>query len=183
MIIDLRMTHPELPVICDPSHIAGNTKYVASITQKAMDLCYDGLMIESHIHPNEALSDAQQQLTPSALKKLINSLSFTHDVMNDIEHLELLRLREKIDSIDSQLVELLSFRMMVVKQMAEYKQQEKIPILQLRRWHDIIESRLRQADSLNLNADFVKSLLEIIHLEAIRIQSMEHKNSDKDFGF
>ncbi len=177
LVIDLRTLHPEIPVICDPSHIAGNTKYISAIAQKAMDLCYDGLMIESHIHPSEALSDAQQQVTPATLKKIIHTLSYNYNVINDIEHLELLKLREQVDSIDSQLIELLSFRMNIVKQMAEYKQQHKIPILQLRRWHEIMTSRIKQAENLQLNTSFVKSLLEIIHLEALRILSDEHNKN------
>jgi len=175
LVIDLRTLHPEIPVICDPSHIAGNTKYVAKIAQKALDLCYDGLMIESHINPAVALSDAQQQLTPLKLNKLLNNLSFCQK-QADIEHLELLRLREKIDSIDNQLIELLSQRMEVVRQMALYKKKNSIPILQLKRWKEIMDSRLKKAEDLNLNHDFVKLLLEAIHLEAIRVQSEENKS-------
>ncbi|GAB4459473.1 MAG: bifunctional 3-deoxy-7-phosphoheptulonate synthase/chorismate mutase type II [Bacteroidales bacterium] len=174
LVIDLRTLHPEIPVICDPSHIAGHTKYVGKIAQKALDLCYDGLMIESHINPTVALSDAQQQLTPQKLNKLLNNLTYCHK-QGDIEHLELIRLREKVDSIDNQLIELLSQRMEVVRQMAHYKKNNNIPILQLKRWKEIIDTRLKKAEELNLNDDFIKLLLEAIHLEAIRVQSEEKK--------
>ncbi len=175
LVIDLRTLHPEIPVICDPSHIAGNTKYVGQIAQKALDLCYDGLMIESHINPEVALSDARQQLTPLKLHKLLNSLSYCQK-QAEMEHLELLRLREKIDSIDIQLIELMGQRMDVVRQMAQYKKHHNIPILQLKRWKEIIDSRTKKAEELRLNEDFVKLLLEAIHLEAIRVQSEENKS-------
>lgn len=173
LVIDLKTLHPEIPIICDPSHIAGNTKFIKNIAQKAIDLCYDGLMIETHINPQTALSDAQQQLTPNTLHKLLNTLTYCKE-QTEIEHIDLIRLREKIDSIDIQLIELLSQRMEVVRQMAEYKKHHHIPILQLKRWKEIIDTRTKKAEELQLNEDFVKLLLEAIHLEAIRIQSEEN---------
>jgi len=170
LVIDLKTQYPEIPIIADPSHIAGNTKYIYKIAQKALDLCYDGLMLETHINPSEALSDAQQQLSPAKLIQLLDKLNFCN-AKNEIEHLELIRLREKIDSIDNQLIELLSQRMEVVRQMAQYKKDHQISILQLKRWREIIESRLQKADELGLNKEFIKLMLEAIHLEAIRIQS------------
>lgn len=175
VVIDLRTKHSEIPVICDPSHIAGNAKYVKQIAQKALDLCYDGLMIESHINPKIALTDAKQQLTPKHLHNLINSLSYCYNKGN-VENIELLRLREKIDSIDTQLMELMVQRMDIVRQMAKYKKHHNIPILQLKRWKEIIDSRNKKAEELNLNKNFIKSLLEAIHLESIRIQSEENKS-------
>lgn len=174
LIIDLKTQHSEIPIIADPSHIAGNTKYITQIAQKALDLCYDGLMIEVHINPSKALSDAQQQLTPTKLFQLLNNLNFCNP-KNEIEHIELIRLREKIDSIDNQLIELLSQRMEVVRQMAHYKKSHNISILQLKRWREIIESRILKAEELKLNKEFIKLMLEAIHLEAIRIQSEENK--------
>ncbi len=168
--IDLRTQFSNLPIICDPSHIAGHTRYISMIAQKAMDLCYDGLMIESHINPKEALSDSKQQLTPSELLLLLKRLIICNN-KNVGEQIELLKLREKIDSIDMQLLELLHYRMEIVKELSTLKKQHQLPILQLERWREIIHSRLKKAKELNMNTDFIKALLEIIHLEAIRIQS------------
>lgn len=177
LIIELKTRFPNLPIICDPSHIAGNSKYVFEIAQKAMDLCFDGLMIETHIRPKEALSDHQQQITPQLLKKIIEKLIICNN-KEQSEHLELIKLREQIDSIDMQLLELLSYRMKIVKQMAEHKKHHNISVLQIKRWKEIIESRISKAEQLEMNTQFIKSLLEIIHLEAIRIQSETKKNKD-----
>lgn len=179
IVIDLRMLHPEIPIICDPSHIAGKKDLVSGIAQKAMDLCYDGLMIESHCCPEKALSDKQQQLTPLELQHLIHSLILCN-TESDKEHIELVRLREKIDSIDYQLLELLAQRMNVVRQMAEYKRKHNISALQLKRWKEIINTRLQRAKDLNMNLNFVKQMLEIIHIEALKIQENEKNKNSSD---
>ncbi|MCX7863011.1 MAG: bifunctional 3-deoxy-7-phosphoheptulonate synthase/chorismate mutase type II [Bacteroidales bacterium] len=177
LIIDLKTQHSYFPVICDPSHIAGNTRYILPIAQKAMDLCYDGLMIETHIKPNEALSDNNQQLTPVQLKNLLDKISYCGN--NDtVKHLELIKLREKVDSVDMQLLELLHYRMEIIKEMSAYKKHHQLPILQLQRWKQIVSSRLRKAKELNMNPNFIKSLLEIIHMEALRIQSEENTENN-----
>ncbi len=179
LIIELKTHFSNLPIICDPSHIAGNTKYVFEVSQKALNLCYDGLMIETHIKPKESLSDSQQQITPAQLKKFLTNLTIcTNKELN--EHLELIKLREQVDSIDMQMLELLNYRMKLVEKMARYKKHHKISILQLKRWKEIIDSRQNRAKQLNMNLSFIKSLLEIIHMEAIRIQSdiLKRKNNN-----
>ena len=178
LIIDIRLNYPKIPIIVDPSHMAGNTKYIKELTQKAMDLCYDGIMIETHIKPQNALSDANQQLHPKKLIKILNEINYCQQNKSE-QYLELYRLREKIDSIDFQLLELLSQRMNVVRQMAKYKKNNNIPILQIQRWREIISTRFIRAEQLGLNKDFIKNLLDAIHLEAIRIQSEENKKGDK----
>jgi chorismate mutase len=177
LIIELKTRFPKLPIFCDPSHIAGDAKFIFEISQKALDLCYDGLMIETHINPKEALSDKQQQITPNNLKKILLNLTICSNKDNK-EHLELIKLREQVDSIDMQLLELLSYRMKIIKQMAKYKKHNNLSVLQLKRWKEILESRLNKAKQLGMNQQFIKSLLDVIHIEAIRIQS-ERLNKKK----
>jgi chorismate mutase len=107
---------------------------------------------------------------------LLNKLQYCNTI-EDKRHLELIRLREKADSIDMQLLELLHYRIEIIKQMSAYKRQHQIPILQLKRWRETVHSRIKRARELNMNPDFIKALLEVIHMEAIRIQSEEHSES------
>lgn len=174
LAIELKTRMPNIPVICDPSHIAGDTKYIADISQKALDLAFDGLMIESHINPKEALSDKNQQLTPIKLKNMLASLKFRHTHLNDHDFIDQLdTFRGKIDSIDMQLLELLLQRMKVVEELGYYKSNNNVSIFQLRRWKQIIETRLEYGVRLGLSIDFIKNLLHLIHEESIKTQSEE----------
>ena len=168
--IDLKTKLPKLPIINDPSHIAGNTKFIAEIIHKAIDINFDGLMIETHITPQKALSDSKQQITPEQLKKLLETFNFKKDgnLNNTIAELDL--LREKIDSIDKQMLELLSKRMQIIEQIGEYKQNNNIAVFQLRRWKEIINQRIEFGEELKLPAEFIKQILEIIHKESIMRQ-------------
>ena len=174
LAIELKTRMPNIPVICDPSHIAGDTKYISEIAQKALDLAFDGLMIESHINPKEALSDKNQQLTPARLKNLLGTLQFRHILLNDHDFIDQLdSFRGKIDSIDMQLLELLLQRMKVVEELGHYKSNNNVSIFQLRRWKEIIETRLEYGVKLGLSIDFIKNLLHLIHEESIKTQSEE----------
>jgi len=170
--IELMIRFPELSVICDPSHISGNTKYIKEISQKAFDLSFNGLMIESHCCPKEALSDKKQQLEPFELFNLLNELQYRKDKLTNGEINILESYRSKIDSIDFQLLELLSQRMNIVEEIGEYKSHNNLSILQLRRWKHIIESRLEYGNKLNLDSVFIKNILKIIHDESIKKQAI-----------
>ncbi len=169
--IELMTRFPGLPILCDPSHIAGNTKYIKEISQKAFDLTFDGLMIESHICPKEALSDKKQQLLPIDLKLLLDSLQFRQSNVDNVLLDKLDSFRSKIDSIDFQLLELLSQRMKVVEEIGGYKSHNNLSILQLRRWKHIIETRIDYGTKLGLDNDFIKQVLQLIHDESILKQS------------
>ncbi len=166
--IEVKRNYPELPIICDPSHISGNVDYIQDICQKALDLNFDGLMIETHIHPKEALSDAQQQVTPEVLRNILNQLTVRNS--NELTD-ELQQYREQIDSIDQQLLEMLAQRMDVIKRIGEYKRGRNITILQLRRWENIIKTRTLFGQKTGLDKDFVNDILQLIHKESIKEQN------------
>ncbi len=180
--IELKSRIPSLPIICDPSHIAGRRELLKEIAQKALDLSMDGLMIESHFNPTVALSDARQQVTPSKLEELLNSLEFRSESVANPEYLNRLEsLREIIDSIDSQLLELLAQRMDVAKEIGEFKKKNNVVIMQLRRWEEMINCRVEQGETLGLDPEYVKSLLRLVHRESIRQQAniMDRKNDSE----
>jgi chorismate mutase len=170
--IDLRSIMPDLPIICDPSHISGKPELIPDVAQKALDLSMDGLMIESHVNPSKALSDAKQQVTPEVLGQMLSSLSYRKITPSTIESIDLLEsMREKIDSIDLQLLDLLSQRMEVVRHIGEYKLQNNVAIMQLRRWEEMIKMRIEVGEKLGLSSQYVKDLLRLVHKESIRKQA------------
>jgi len=170
--IDLKSYLPTLPVICDPSHIAGRANLIQGIAQKALDLAMDGLMIESHINPGVALSDAKQQVTPGELSTLLDSLTFRKQSSANAEFVDTLEtLREEIDSIDYQLLELLWQRMELVERIGRHKKENNVAIMQLRRWEEMIRLRVELGESLGLDKEYVKNLLRLVHKESIRKQA------------
>ncbi len=170
--IELKRLIPELPLICDPSHIAGNRELLLMISQKAFDLEMNGLMIESHIDPDYALSDSKQQVTPAALDQLLNSIIIRRKKSDNIEFENTLELlRSRIDRTDYQLLETLASRMKIVNQIGEYKRDNDVTILQLERWAYIMKDRIPFGSNHELNSDFVKLLFQLIHDESIRIQT------------
>ncbi len=172
MAIELKSECPSMPLIADPSHMAGNTEFIQSLAQKALDLNYNGLMLETHINPSMALSDAQQQLTPVQLKNLLENLVYKLPEVTDSNTSHILEtFREQIDSIDYQLLELLAQRMDIVRKIGVYKKERKITIFQLRRWIEIMQTRGEFAGKANLSSNFVKQLLRLIHKESIREQT------------
>lgn len=172
MAIELKSECPDIPLIADPSHMAGNIKYVENLAQKALDLNYNGLMIETHINPLVAKSDAKQQLTPEQLHKLLTNLIFKQSkVSRDNKNSIIENYRDQIDSIDYQMLELLAQRMEVVRKIGVYKKEHKITIFQLRRWIEILQTRGDFAKKTNLSPDFVKQVMRLIHKESIRQQT------------
>lgn len=168
--IELKRIFPEIPVICDPSHICGNKELLLSVSQKALDLEMDGLMIESHINPDKALTDANQQLTPDKLNELLSKLVIRDKKSSYTKSNILDNLREEIFKTDIELINIISKRLEIVKEVGEYKQKNNITILQLNHWHNVIKSRLEIGEQKNLDKDFLLKLLQIIHKESIRKQ-------------
>jgi chorismate mutase len=171
-VIELKRILPNLPIICDPSHIAGKREYLFEISQKAFDIGLDGLMIESHIDPSCALSDKEQQVTPAELAKILDKLVI-HYASSDDPQFEnkLENLRGRIDSIDHEIMEILAQRMSIVKQIGQYKKENKVTALQINRWAQIMEDRSRLAEKLSLDDSFVKSLFQLIHEDSVRQQT------------
>jgi chorismate mutase len=170
--IELMRTYPELKIICDPSHIAGNRQLLPHLSQKAMDLNMHGLMLESHYNPEVALSDKEQQLTPAALKELIGNLTIRNSsTLNKDFADHLTGLRKTIDEIDDEIIMKLVKRMQVAEKIGEYKKENEVTILQVERWEEIISKRVVVGESMGLSEHFMKKLLQIIHKESIRKQT------------
>ena len=171
--LELRRERPDLPILCDPSHIGGQRALVAPIALAAIQLGYDGLMVEVHPHPEAAQSDPEQQITPDELQQLIDLLSSAHRAArNDDERLAaaLAPLRQQIDDIDHEMLGLLAQRMRLSQQIATVKQQMRTTVYQPKRWEQVLQDRLQIAAALGLNTDFTKELLEKIHAESVRVQ-------------
>lgn len=170
--IELKSIFPDLPLICDPSHICGNRHLIHHIAQKALDLSFDGLIIESHINPDKAWSDAAQQLTPNDLGQLLRSLKTRKVALEDpllLSQLE--EIREQIDEADREILEMLSRRMSLVEKVGEYKKLNNVAILQMERWNKVFKTRPEWAKALNLNEEFAKDLFKLIHTESIKKQT------------
>ncbi len=155
--------------------MGGKRGLIAPLSQQAMDLGFDGLMIESHCCPDCALSDKDQQVTPETLAKILASL-VVRDVVNAADGLDL--LREQINQIDTELMELMARRMKISKEIGEYKKDHKMPVLQTRRYDDIINQWAMSATQLGLDDDFVKSVYRLIHEESVRQQLEVLNGSD-----
>lgn len=172
LAIELKTACPQLPMICDPSHISGNPELIPYIAQKAMDLDMDGLMIETHRDPSVALSDAKQQVTPFQLKELIDAICIRSASNDNIEfQSKLEELRLIIRKLDNDLLELLSKRMTISAQIGEYKRDNDVTILQVAHWKKLFEESLATGNLLGLPEDFVRGLYHVIHDESIRRQT------------
>ncbi len=170
--IELRRRMPDIPMICDPSHIGGRRDILLEISQKAMDLNYDGLIIESHINPDKAWSDAKQQITPDALKKLLNSLILrTVSSPDSLLSNNLEDLRHEIDKYDSNILQIIDDRMKVVEKIGEYKKANNITIFQPDRWQQILTKILEKAQKHNLSDEFIIQIFKAIHQESINKQT------------
>ncbi|MDD4109473.1 MAG: chorismate mutase, partial [Prolixibacteraceae bacterium] len=171
-VIELRRSIPNLPVICDPSHISGKREYLYEIAQKAFDMGMEGLMLESHFDPSVALSDSAQQLTPADLAKLLDKLVIRYEHTNNPEfENQLDLLRNRIDTIDSELLETLSARNEIVKKIGNYKKQNNVTALQISRWSQLLQDRVNLGRKLDLNEDFVKIFFQMIHEDSVRVQT------------
>lgn len=165
--IELRRRMPDLPIFCDPSHIGGKRELVAPLCQQAMDLSFDGLMIESHRDPDCAWSDAKQQITPDVLDYVLNLLVI-RDANQTTESLT--ALRQQIDEIDEKLLEVLAKRMRISREIGVYKKEHNMPILQAPRYSEILEKRSSMGEQMSLNPEFVRLILKAIHEESVRQQ-------------
>ncbi len=170
--IELKTILPQLPIICDPSHICGNTELIPQVAQKALDLGMDGLMIESHYNPKVALSDAAQQLTPNELNSLITKLVIRNTATSNTEAInQLEQLRNVIDEIDEELLMILKKRNQVIEQIGIYKKQNDITIFQLKRWQTILKKRAQDAQKLGISVSYVEKICQLLHDESIKIQN------------
>lgn len=165
--IELRRRFPDLPIICDPSHIGGNRELIQPLCQQAMDLGLDGLIIESHCNPDAAWSDAKQQVTPELLKEILSEL-IIRDTAKSTE--DLADLRHQIDEIDDKILEILAKRMRISGEVAQYKKENGISVLQATRYDEILTKRSEQGIQLGMSAEFVSKVFEAIHAESVRKQ-------------
>lgn len=170
--IELKMQCPGLPVFCDPSHICGNTELIPYISQKALDLDMEGLMIETHIMPTVALSDAKQQVTPGQLKELLGKLVVRVASSQNTEFIDrLTQLRSNINGIDDDILQMLMQRMTIAREIGKYKKENNVTILQSARWEELLESRIVNGKMMGLSEDFIRKLYTLVHDESIRIQN------------
>jgi len=165
--IELRRRYPQLPIICDPSHIGGKRELVGPLAQQALDMGFDGLIIESHCNPDCALSDKDQQVTPEVLNFILNTLVYRHG-SSTTESLAL--LRQQIDRLDNELLEVLSKRMEVSRDIGQYKKEHRMPVLQTARYDSIMNSRVKTAQEMGMSGDFMRIVLSAIHEESVRQQ-------------
>jgi len=179
--IELRRRIPELPIICDPSHIGGARHFLHEISQKAMDLNFDGLMLESHINPSKALSDAAQQITPNDLKELLSRLIYRSAETSDPKLLDVLgELRQQIDIYDDHLLDLMEKRMKVAETIGRYKKENNITILQSLRWDEIIRKAIIKGKEKGLSPELIDAIFKAIHQESINHQMKVMNNGVKD---
>ncbi|MCC8176212.1 MAG: bifunctional 3-deoxy-7-phosphoheptulonate synthase/chorismate mutase type II [Bacteroidales bacterium] len=165
--LELRLRYPNLPIICDPSHIGGKRELIAPLSQQALDMGFNGLIIESHCNPDEAWSDASQQVTPEILNFILNTL-VVRDEKQSTENLTL--LRQQIDQIDNDLLEVLSKRLRVCREIGQYKKEHRMPVVQPNRYNDIMHDRIQVAEEMGIGADFMRTVLLAIHEESVRQQ-------------
>ena len=169
--LELRRRIPGLPLICDPSHMGGDRAFIFDLSQKAMDLNYDGLMIEAHNNPQEALSDRQQQVTPAELEEILGNLVMRSTTSDDPRFLETIEeLRSQIDSYDNMLLDILESRMLVAETIGKYKKEHNITILQSSRWQEVISRAVEEGRKRGLSEEFIETILEAIHQESINHQ-------------
>lgn len=165
--IELRLRFPNLPIIVDPSHIGGLRELIAPLSQQAYDMGFNGLIIESHCNPDEAWSDAKQQLTPEVLNFILNTLVVRAD-KEVTENLSI--LRQQIDKIDNDLLEILAKRMEVSREIGRYKKLHRMPVVQAGRYNDVMATRVKAGEAMQMDKEFMKNILLAIHDESVRQQ-------------
>lgn len=170
--IELKRRIPEVAMICDPSHICGNREMLEAVSQEAMDLNYEGLMIESHCDPSVALSDAKQQVTPERFKEIVTGLVLRKDKLEGKEAAATIEmLREEIDHFDDEILHLLSKRMEVAENIGRYKKEKGMTILQTDRWNHIIQDAMEKGQKFGLSEEFIERYLKAVHQESINHQN------------
>lgn len=178
LALEMRRRFPDLPILCDPSHICGDRAYLADISQQAADLDFDGLIIESHISPETALSDASQQLTPSALAALLDGVKWRENASQSVVYQTAIdELRGRIDRLDNEIYKLLAERMSAAEQIGRIKRDNNVMILQSSRWNEVMERVLASSAELGLSKEFLHTLLDAIHIESINRQNRVMRES------
>ncbi|HWC54414.1 MAG TPA: chorismate mutase [Chitinophagaceae bacterium] len=171
LAIEMKLRNPGMMMLCDPSHICGRRDTLMEVAQKAIDFDYDGLMIESHIDPDKAWSDAKQQVTPERLKEMLQSIIWRKEDVNSEEfHAALEKFRQQINHLDDELMQLLGQRMKIAEQIGRYKRDNNITILQTTRWNTIIEKALKKGEAIGLSKEFVTKYFDAVHMESINHQ-------------
>ncbi|MCX2745001.1 bifunctional 3-deoxy-7-phosphoheptulonate synthase/chorismate mutase type II [Mangrovivirga sp. M17] len=181
--IELKRLMPQIPMIGDPSHIAGERDLIYDLSQKMLDLNYDGLMIETHRNPNQAWSDAKQQVSPQQLKEIIQVLNTRIPNTDDESFTNKLEdLRGRIDQSDRELLEAIANRIRLVEKIGDYKKENNVAVFQVKRWDEVYRSREKWGEALGLNSDFVKELVKLLHTESIKTQTriMNKKEDSND---
>lgn len=172
LAIELQNRMPDLPIICDPSHIAGKRDLIFDVSQVALDLNYDGLMIETHPDPDNAWSDAAQQVTPSMLHKITQELKVRKELGEGDEFMgKLQKLRAKIDEIDDRLLHLLADRMKISEDIGKVKKEQNVAVLQTSRWNEILGKMILEGEKLELSEEFILRMFKAIHQESINKQA------------
>jgi len=165
--IELHRRLPQLPIICDPSHIGGRRELIAPLSQQALDMSFDGLIIETHCNPEAALSDKAQQITPEVLQHIVSTLV---QPAQNTSTKNLALLRQRIDHIDDELLEILAKRMRVARDIGRYKKEHRMPIVQPGRYNDLMQRRVDAAVALDMDASFMRNILAAVHEESVRQQ-------------
>jgi chorismate mutase len=172
LAIEMKRRNPGMMLINDPSHICGNRHMLLDVAQKAIDLDFDGLIIESHIDPDKAWSDAKQQVTPERLGEMIGSIHWRkEDVASEEYHAALEKLRQQINQLDDELMQILGQRMKISEKIGQYKKENSITILQTNRWNSILERAFSAGDKMSLSREFVTKYFDAVHMESINHQN------------
>lgn len=172
MPIELKRKYPNLPMICDPSHIAGKRDLIYRVSQKALDIGMDGLMIETHPTPDQAWSDAEQQITPAYLGEMLNELELRRESADDPGYDQALeQLRSRIDQIDQELIDVLHHRMQIVHQIGDLKIANNVTAVQIARMNDIMDRRTDHGKKLGLRSEYIQEVWRIIHEESVKTQT------------
>lgn len=172
LAIEMKRRNPEMLIINDPSHICGRRDILLDVAQEAVNLDFDGLMIESHIDPDNAWSDAKQQVTPERLAEMLGEIIWRkEDIQSEELHATLEKLRQQINQLDDELMLLLSQRMKVAEKIGKYKKDNNITILQTKRWNEILERAVKKGDKMGLSKEFVTKYLDAVHMESINRQN------------
>lgn len=170
--IEMKLRNPGMVMVCDPSHICGRRDILLDVSQKAIDLDFDGLMLESHVDPDNAWSDAKQQVTPEQIAEIFSSIKWRNETTTEKEFITALeKLRDQINQIDDELLQLLGQRMKVADKIGQYKRDNNIVILQTNRWNEILERAFRKGEALGLGKEFITRYFDAVHMESINHQN------------
>lgn len=172
LAIEMKRRNPEMLIINDPSHICGRRDILLEVAQEAINLDYDGLMIESHIDPDSAWSDAKQQITPEQLGEMLSEIIWRkEDISSEEFHAVLEKMRQQINQLDDELMQLLGQRMKIADKIGQYKKENNITILQTKRWNEILDRACKKGDKMGLSKEFITKYLDAVHMESINHQN------------